>query len=289
VKSISVTPPSDRLPVTGDLTLICGVSLAVALTMAVASVAGLACPGHLYPTVELRRSFMPNDVVHLTIGLPSLLGAMWLSRRGQLLGLLLWPGTLLYVVYNAIAYALALPLNLGLLLWFLLLTSSAYAIIALVAAIDGQAVKQKLKDTVPERMAGAVLVILGERMAGAVLVILGAAFFLRVIGVMVQALIGSTALVDGDLAVLASDLLTAPAWVIGGIFLWRREPLGYAAGTALLFLISTLFVGLIVFMLVQPLLTYAPFRLVDVLVIFVMGLITFIPTGLFVRGVMSKH
>jgi len=277
VKSISVTPPSDRLPVTGDLTLICGVSLAVALTMAVASVAGLACPGHLYPTVELRRSFMPNDVVHLTIGLPSLLGAMWLSRRGQLLGLLLWPGTLLYVVYNAIAYALALPLNLGLLLWFLLLTSSAYAIIALVAAIDGQAVKQKLKDTVPERMAGAVLVILG------------AAFFLRVIGVMVQALIGSTALVDGDLAVLASDLLTAPAWVIGGIFLWRREPLGYAAGTALLFLISTLFVGLIVFMLVQPLLTYAPFRLVDVLVIFVMGLITFIPTGLFVRGVMSKH
>ena len=277
MKSISVTPPSDRLPVTGDLTLICGVSLAVALTMAVASVAGLACPGHLYPTVELRRSFMPNDVVHLTIGLPSLLGAMWLSRRGQLLGLLLWPGTLLYVVYNAIAYALALPLNLGLLLWFLLLTSSAYAIIALVAAIDGQAVKQKLKDTVPERMAGAVLVILG------------AAFFLRVIGVMVQALIGSTALVDGDLAVLASDLLTAPAWVIGGIFLWRREPLGYAAGTALLFLISTLFVGLIVFMLVQPLLTYAPFRLVDVLVIFVMGLITFIPTGLFVRGVMSKH
>ena len=277
MKSISVTPPSDRLPVTGDLTLICGVSLAVALTMAVASVAGLACPGHLYPTVELRRSFMPNDVVHLTIGLPSLLGAMWLSRRGQLLGLLLWPGTLLYVVYNAIAYALALPLNLGLLLWFLLLTSSAYAIIALVAAIDGQAVKQQLKDTVPERMAGAVLVILG------------AAFFLRVIGVMVQALIGSTALVDGDLAVLASDLLTAPAWVIGGIFLWRREPLGYAAGTALLFLISTLFVGLIVFMLVQPLLTYAPFRLVDVLVIFVMGLITFIPTGLFVRGVMSKH
>lgn len=277
MKSIRVTPPSDRLPVTGDLTLICGVSLAVALTMAVASVAGLACPGHLYPTVELRRSFMPNDVVHLTIGLPSLLGAMWLSRRGQLLGLLLWPGTLLYVVYNAIAYALALPLNLGLLLWFLLLTSSTYATIALVATIDGQAVQQKLKDVVPEKMAGAVLVILG------------AAFFLRVIGVMVQVLVGSTALVDGDLAVLASDLLTAPAWVIGGIFLWRREPLGYAAGTALLFLISTLFVGLIVFMLVQPVLTHAPFRLADVLVIFVMGLITFIPTGLFVRGVMSKH
>ncbi|MBS3783399.1 MAG: hypothetical protein KGY78_03040 [Anaerolineae bacterium] len=199
MKSISVTPPSDRLPVTGDLTLICGVSLAVALTMAVASVAGLACPGHLYPTVELRRSFMPNDVVHLTIGLPSLLGAMWLSRRGKLLGLLLWPGTLLYVVYNAIAYALALPLNLGLLLWFLLLTSSTYATIALVATIDGQAVQQKLKDVVPEKMAGAVLVILG------------AAFFLRVIGVMVQVLVGSTALVDGDLAVLASDLLTAPA------------------------------------------------------------------------------
>lgn len=47
--------------------------------------------------------------------------------------------------------------------------------------------------------------------------------------------------------------------------------MGYATGTALLFLISTLFVSLIVFLVVQPVLTCAPFRLADVVVILAMA------------------
>jgi hypothetical protein len=43
---------------------------------------------------------------------------------------------------------------------------------------------------------------------------------------------------------------------------------------------------LIAFLLLQPILTTAPFALADVVVVFVMGLICFIPFGLFVRGVL---
>lgn len=50
-----------------------------------------------------------------------------------------------------------------------------------------------------------------------------------------------------------------------------------------------LFIGLIIFLLLQPFLTAAPFALVDVLVIFALGLICFIPFGLFVRDVVSKR
>lgn len=269
--------PSDRLPVKGNLALIYGLSLAVALMMTVASAGGLVYPDRFYPTVELQQSFLPNDVVNLIIGLPALLGSMALSRRGRLLGLLLWPGTLLYVVYNAIAYAFALPLSVGLLLWFMLLTVSAYVTIGLVTIIDGKVVQRRLRGAVPERIAGIVLVSLGT------------AFFLRVIGVMAQALVGSTTLPDSDLAVLSSDLLTAPAWVAGGALLWRREATGYVTGAGLLFLISTLFVGLIAFMLLQPIVTDASLRLADIAVVFVMGLACFIPTGLFLRGVMSTE
>jgi hypothetical protein len=50
-----------------------------------------------------------------------------------------------------------------------------------------------------------------------------------------------------------------------------------------------LFVGLIAFLLLQPLLTGAPFAPLDVAVTFVLGLVCFIPFGRFLRGVVSKE
>jgi hypothetical protein len=79
-----------------------------------------------------------------------------------------------------------------------------------------------------------------------------------------------------------------PAWVIGGALLWRRQPLGYVAGTGLLFQGSMLFVGLLTFLILQPLLTTAPFALADTIVVFCFGLICFVPFGLFVRGVVRR-
>jgi hypothetical protein len=73
--------PASRLPITRDLTLVYALSLAVAVLMAVASVAGLVYPADIYPEQALRQSFAANDVVNLLIGLPILLGSMWLARR----------------------------------------------------------------------------------------------------------------------------------------------------------------------------------------------------------------
>jgi hypothetical protein len=50
-----------------------------------------------------------------------------------------------------------------------------------------------------------------------------------------------------------------------------------------------LFIGLIMLLLLQPALTDAPFVLTDVITVSVMGLICFIPFGLFVRGVFSSE
>ncbi len=74
----------------------------------------------------------------------------------------------------------------------------------------------------------------------------------------------------------------------GVTLFWKKRPLGYAAGLGLLFQASMLFIALIVFLMIQPLITSAVFSLTDVLVIAVMGLICFVPFGLFVRGVVSR-
>ncbi len=103
---------------------------------------------------------------------------------------------------------------------------------------------------------------------------------------MVNAINTEGTLAQTELAVNIADFLITPAWIIGGILLWRRRELGYMTGLGLLFQGSMLFIALIVFLLLQPLLTAASFAVVDVIVIFLMGLICFIPFVLFLRGVM---
>jgi hypothetical protein len=244
--------------------------------MTIASVAGLLFPNQLYPTEELHRSSVPNDLVNLLIGLPILLGSMWLARRGKLLGLLFWPGALFYVLYNAVAYTFALPLNTGFLLSLVLLTLSGYTMIGVVASIDGQAVQQRLTGAVPERLAGGILTGLG------------ALFLLRVIVVLGQALTSQDSIAETERALHVADLIISPALIIGGLLLRRREPLGYVAGAGPLFQASMLFIGLIAVLLLQPLLVAAPFLLTDIVVVFAMGLVCFVPFVLFLRGVASR-
>ncbi len=90
------------------------------------------------------------------------------------------------------------------------------------------------------------------------------------------------------LAVNVADFLTAPVWVIGGLLLWRRTEFGYVVGPGSLFQGSMLFVALIAFLLIQSLLTTAPFALADVLVVAAMGLVLFVPFVLSVRGLVAR-
>jgi hypothetical protein len=276
MKSSSMVSLSPGLPVTRNLALIYVSSLLVALLMAVASAVGLLYPARFYPVEELQQSFVPNDVINLVLVLPILLGSIWFARRGRLLGLLFWPGALLVVFYNAMAYVFALPLNVAFLLNLGLVTVSAYTMIGLVASVDGDVVQRRLKGAVPERVVGGVLTGMGGL------------FLLLVVGTVGGALFNQTPIAEADLGVQVADSFAVPAWIIGGILLWRREPLGYVAGAGLLFQASMLFIGVIGFLFLQPLLTAAPFALNDVIVLSIMGLVCFVPFGLFVRGVVSR-
>lgn len=246
-------------------------SLATALLMAVASLAGLLFPSAVYPTEALRHAFVSNDVVNLFIGLPSLLGSVWLARRGRWIGLLFWPGALFYVTYNYIAYTLAAPPSAQSVLYLALVALSVYAIWQWLSGLDSQAIRERLAGAVPARFAGGVLVGLG------------ALFFVRGIGQLVQA-----AVAGPELAVVVADLLTTPFWIVGGVLLWRQLSLGYVTGAGLLFQASMLFVALLVFFILQPLLAAVPFPVEDFVVVFVMGLICFIPFGLFAHGIVKK-
>jgi hypothetical protein len=264
------------IPITRDLRLAYALSLLVGLLMSGMSLAGLFYQSSLYPHDELRRAFVPNDVVNLFIGLPALLGSMWLTRRGLLVGLLLWPGSLLYVVYNYIAYVFGTPFSLISVVYLAHVLLSAYIIFDLFQSIDRKAVQVQLSGIVPDKIGGWILVILGV------------VFLFRAVGMIAQATTSGTSLPISEFGTLVADLVLSAVWIAGGAWLLRRMPLGYVSGLGLLFAGSMLFIALIAFLLLQPLLTDAPFLLTDVIVVFFMGLICFIPFALFTRGVISK-
>lgn len=261
------------LPVKSGLSQEYVLSLVIAGLVTGVSLAGIFFQGVFYPAEDLRRTFLSNDVVNLAIGLPGLLVAMALTRRGRWIGLLVWPGALFYVTYTYIAYTVAAPGIQQGILYAALTLLSAYAIWVLFRKMDLTAIRQSLSGKVPGRWAGWIL--LG----------LGTLFFLRSAWQLGAA---QEPLPRTELAVLISDVLITPFWISGGILLLRRHPLGYSSGLGLLYQASLLFVALLLFFLVQPFITGDPFPAEDFFVVLAMGLVCFIPWVLYARGVLRN-
>jgi hypothetical protein len=267
---------SKTLPIKQSLTLTYALSYTIAILMTAVSVGGFLFSSIIYPTDELRQSYVSNDLINLLIGLPILLGSMWLTRRGKLTGLLFWPGALLYVLYNYTAYVFGMPFGLIPLAFIALVLLSAYLLLALLKNIDKKAVQAQLKGGVSEKTTGWVLIIFGS------------AFLFRAIGMLVKTGTGQATLPTAEIGTLIADIVLSILWISGGVLLLRQRPLGYVSGLGLLFAASTLFIGLILYLLLQPVLTGTPFAFIDVVVVSIMGLVCFIPFGLFLRGVVSR-
>lgn len=266
----SATP--SRIPLRQGFKTVRNGSILLAALMGLMSLAGLVFPNAIYPSEELTRTFLANDLVNLILGLPILLVTMRLARRGSLLGLLTWPGALLYSLYNYTAYIFSIPPGWITAVNLVIVLLSAYLIVIIFKDIDGDWVQGQIAGKVPEGLGGWVLVLFGV------------AFVLRTIGSFAG---GSPPLTE--VGVLIADLVLSTAWIAGGVLLLRQKPLGYASGTGLLFAGAALFTGLILFLLLQPIITDAPFDLAAVVTVLVMSLVCFAPFGLFVRGVMGKE
>jgi hypothetical protein len=241
----------------------------LAILLLATSLAGILRPEMLYPTTELRDAFMPNDVINLTIGLPALLMLMLQAGRGRVKPLLLWPGAVLFVAYNALAYSVALTASPLFGLYLVELLLSLGIIFLLLRAMDASAVKGKVQGKIFEKLTGWVLLVLG-------LLIL-----FRNIGVVV----GSAGMTPVDMGVMAADLLSIAAWVSAGICLLGSGTAGYRMGPAWMFQASLLFLSLLVLMAIQPAFGAPAYASADFVVVGVMSLICWIPFILQMRAI----
>lgn len=269
---------SPSLPIKRDLTVAYLLSLVIVLLMALAAVTGLLSPTTIYPTDELILAFVPVDLFHLVVGVPVLLGSMWLARRGKLIGLLCWPGALLYVLYSYVLNLIGVPFGVLFLPYLLLVTLSAYTAIALVASIDGEAVRLRLTGVVPVRAAGVILIVLTSL------------FILNAVAEIVIALANQSPVGPLDLMLWIADLsILGPACLVGGILLLQRKALGYTSGTGLLLVYSMLFIGLVPVLAFPAFYSAEPIDVVGLVMMLAAGLVSLILFALFARGAMSDR
>ena len=250
-------------------------TLVVAAAMTAASLAGLAAGSVVYPGTDakLLTLLVGQDTLNLIVGLPLLLGSMWLARRGSLVGLLLWPGALWYVAYDYGYYVLGAPFNWFFVPYIGLVTLSVYAAIAVVAAIDPRGVRERVAAAVPERLVGGFLVGL------AVL------FTLLWTAMSYMSLAAGVALEAIPRVVTIMDLtLQLPALLIGGLWLWRREAIGYVVAPGLLLQAAAYLAGLSALTVLHEVLAGLPFDAFGVVPGLIVGAIGAISIGPFIRG-----
>ena len=216
---------SQPKPITRGLTVAFVLSDAAAALLMLTSVAGLAFGVHgLYrPDPSTLPTFIGQDLITLFVALPILVGTLWFVQRGSLRALLLWPGMLVYIAYSYAYYLISPEFNPLYLAYIAIVSMSGYAALFLLLSVDPDAVRTRFGATAPVRWAGGFLVFMAILMAS------------KWISAIVGALASGTQPPAKDLGVWPMDLVVAfPAMFWGGIWLWRRQPLGYVVGAVLL-------------------------------------------------------
>jgi hypothetical protein len=229
------------------------------------SAAGVLLPG-----------FLAHDAFNLAVAFPLLLGSMWLTTRGSLMGLLLWPGVLFYALYTYTTYLIGAPFSLLFIAYVAIFAVATYTIIGLVTCIDPAAVHARLARAVPGRSIAVVLVALG------VLTFAQDGF-----GAVTAAFSGTAGPIPRQIWI-ADLALEVPAIVLGGILLWRRHPLGYVVAPGLLLQFGMTPAVLAAIMALQPVLTGLPVDTPTIAGLLVFSLVSFVPIGFFVRASVSQ-
>jgi hypothetical protein len=136
--------------------------LSAALGLAAAAASGLtvAYPSVLTGVAGSNGNMRGTAVVVLTVGVPALAAAVFAAARGSARGFVVWLGVLAYLLYQAVLFAFATPLNHLFLFYVAYLGLSVWSIVAVLRGTDLAAFGRRLSPKVPVRfIAGYALVV----------------------------------------------------------------------------------------------------------------------------------
>jgi hypothetical protein len=254
------------------LVLVC----AIGLLFAGNSIAGIVFSDTIYPASDLYNSFLPNDYINLFFGIPVLFASVVLTLQTVRIGLIGWISSLMFILYNDIAYIFAVRNGFSLITNFILTLLCIIGLILLATSLN-----YKLLTPVSPR-------VRHSGIYGAILVVMGLIFVARALVNIINSASGNVDLSLPDVGVNIADMVLCSFWIISGILLIGKKRSGYIAGLVSYLHGSLLFLTLIIFLMIQPPLCGTEFLATDLFVIAIMSLVLLIPCILLMRGFSSK-
>jgi hypothetical protein len=200
-------------------------SAAVVALMIVESFLGLAVHALYHEDRWAIAALRGNDLVTLVLVAPALAVAVARGRQSSRWRLV-WMGGLFYGVYNFAYYAFGTAFNDVFLLHVATLALSISALVALVARTEVRADTRAVGSGRFDRWIAVYMLVVGTALAAAWG---GLSVRFAATGELPHDVMPPTAVH----LVYALDMsLLAPAFIAGGLLLWRRRPWGYALGVA---------------------------------------------------------
>lgn len=186
-----------------------------------------------YDTVSFAAQAVAQDVVTLLVGIPLLVVALVLSRKGGLRSKLLLAGTLAYFLYTYASFSFGMAYNVLFLGYVALFAMSLFAFILALMKIDISTLPECFSPGLPRRAITIFLFVGGGFLLIAWLGRIGPSLLTN------QPPIGLESYTT--LIIQALDLgLIMPTAFLSGILLWKRHPWGYLLASIVLVKVSAL-------------------------------------------------
>lgn len=217
----SFLPPADRAAVLSGDRLPFALSVAMAVTAAVSSALSLFVPSLLFGAEVAKGTLRGTAMVVLLVALPVLVAGMLRAAAGSARGLVAWLGAAAYLLYQAVLFCFATPMNRLFLAYVAWLGLGIWTLITLLRSVDTTAFAARTDPRLPLR--------LGAYFIGCFAVLNAAAWLMRILP---SALTGepASALAGSGLdtsAVWVQDLaFWIPATVLVAAMALRCRPLG---------------------------------------------------------------
>lgn len=220
-------------------------SIAIAILAIIATISGLLVKGtYINDTISTVAQMMGQDLVTLVIGVPILLGSLYLISQNSLRGRLIWMGTVFYFLYTYASMSFLASYNQLFLVYVALFGLSLYTFLGELVSVDIKNVKDSFTPGKINKITAAFLVIMGLMLA---------MMWLKMI--LESLLTGNAPLAlenSTTLVIQALDLgVVVPAALLTGYLLIRERAWGYVLASVFLIkvsLLGTAIVSMILFM-----------------------------------------
>jgi hypothetical protein len=231
-------------------------SFLVLLWFVASSLVNVLFPKEIYPSYGLQATLYPNDVINLFLGVVALLLCTLKAARKSRLFLPFRSAMLLFILYNAIVSVYANTNGMDIMLLLLAIA----AVLTLVEAAEYQKLlEMELSPT-------------NDRRYASILIVFALIFILRAVLQLFNK--DTTATQRG---VSLADILLCSLWLANGIGFLRNPKRCFLPAFISYIHGSLLFLSLVLYLVVQPLLLDTPFQVVDFVVISGMSLACFLP------------